>query len=461
MSRGSTAKLCVLSFIILVAGCRESSNNSTISSTQTASTCQNRIEELRASQIAQQCNVAIIKSIPAGSGEVFLLLETLSDLKRFPGRRHLHRLDNNWNTVMEYKVSDDESLLDFELHPSGEISLMIVSTTGYTLRRINAEGNLLTEAVIPDTSPPSFSLNVVDIEVSGETILAAARNTDFSVHLHKFSYTASTGYLQNWTVLIEPAIPFLPWLMTGGSYDTFEQLVQPYQVFLALDQQNNAYVVVPGLSQLFYHHNQHFNENIEYIGQGDELAAPWPQMDPIITKVTTSGERTYTSVVGTDLPDEVYGAKVINDFLYIFGRTTRELGTHWDAFIATMKIDSGASNYTHNIDIDDGDIIYDVALLPNGNIFAVGATAWAQNPYGFSVSENSTKLAALIDSYGKLIHTVTLSDGDRHNQLRSVSLVTENRLLLGGFENGPGTHSGDADHSLVKADSYLQAYAVP
>jgi hypothetical protein len=45
-------------------------------------------------------------------------------------------------------------------------------------------------------------------------------------------------------------------------------------------------------------------------------------------------------------------------------------------------------------------------------------------------------------------------DGPRQDQLRTI-LRVDDRWLVGGMRNGPGTHSGDGRPDLINADGFL------
>ncbi len=464
-----TSKVILLSFsLLIIASCGDSSNDSSNHSTPPPIDqpqevlCENLWNSSGETQITQQNNLAIIKSVPNPIGGIYLLMESLPDKFSAPGQRLLQRLDCQWTVAMEYPVAIDENIVDFEVHDNGELTLLVVSSTEFTLRRIDLNGDLLNKTTIENIIPLGA---FADIKFSQDTLFLAARHDDLSVTLSSLNYIESSGFVESWRMVVEPETSPSPWGMDGGSYDTFEQLVQNYQVFVTLDQQQNVYVTVPGLFALFHHHNEFFNEHLLFIGTASDSwqDAPeyWPQMDALVTKISSTGERMYTSVIGTDLPDEIYGSKIIDNQLYVFGRSALFRGQLWDGFIATMNIDSGIINYAHSIDINDGDIFYDIAQLSDGQILAVGATAWHQNPIGFSVSENSEKLAVFIDVDGTVTSTITLPQGLRHNQIRSVATLNEQWLLFGGFDNGPGTHSGDSDSSLIRADAFLTTYKLP
>lgn len=457
--------LCYLS-LLLIVGCggstssEESSNPAPIE-IPTELLCKNIWSTHDEEQHMKHDNLAIVKSVPNQNGGIYLLLEALPDRNEYPGERVFQRLDCQWNVVMEYAVSDDEDIVDFEVLDNDELVLLVSSALEYSFHKIDFKGELVNKSTIEEIEP--FS-GFGDISITDTALFFAARHSNLTVTLSSFKYTASTGFVESWRTVIEPETNFASWGMNGGSYDVFEQIIQPYHVFVSIDQQSNAYVTVPGLYGLFNHHNEFFDERLWFTGADidswEDSPQYWPQMDALVTKVSSTGERIYTSVIGTDLPDEIYGSKIIDEQLYVYGRSNRFHGKFYDAFIATMDIELGTLNYAYNIDIFNGDIFYDVAQLTDGRILAVGATGWSKNPFGFSVSENSEKLAVFVDENGTVTNTIVLPQGARHNQIRSLTVLNDEWLLFGGFDNGPGTHSGDADGSLIRADAFLITHKI-
>ena len=450
--------LCLL--IITLSGCSGSTSNITDTETD-ATSCENSWASDGVSQSLRQENMAIIKSLLATNGGVYNLSEKLSNLENFPGQRSLQRLDCEWNVVLDYTLEDTQALIDFVEHPSGELSLIIIADGAYVLRRIDKNGALLAQILIENLTALSQSGDVADLSEDGEDILLAARGSDLSVKLYRYHYTPNAGFSYQWHTLVEPSTSAFGWIMHGGSYDTFEQLAQPLHISLAIDLAGNAYIAVPGLKALLFHHNEYFSENLESILHTDERVNDWPQLDAIVTKVSAAGERIYTVVAGSAYADEVYDLSFSNESIFIYGRSTQKKGYSWDAFITKLDANSGLIEFSSVLDIQNGDIIYDLIELDDGNLFAVGATNWTQNPVGFSVSEHSEKLALLLDGAGNIINRYDIPDGERHNQLRSVTSLDNDWLLISGFDDGPGTHSGDQDSSLVRADGFLTTLELP
>jgi hypothetical protein len=107
------------------------------------------------------------------------------------------------------------------------------------------------------------------------------------------------------------------------------------------------------------------------------------------------------------------------------------------------------------VDVDRGDVLFDVAALASGRYLALGATGYVQNPNGESISEAAQPLLVLLNKDGGLAQNLGYAGGLRFNQLTTIAPLN-GHWLLGGMTNGPGTHSGDSQRELVVADGFLR-----
>jgi hypothetical protein len=139
------------------------------------------------------------------------------------------------------------------------------------------------------------------------------------------------------------------------------------------------------------------------------------------------------------------------------GRVLSEVrpdGSGWNAFTASIGLDGTLRSY-NVIDVDRGDVLFDVAALSSGRFLALGTTGYTQNPSGESVSEAAQPLLVVLNRDGSLAQNLGYTGGARHNQLTTIAPLN-GQWLLGGMINGPGTHSGDADRKLIVADGFLR-----
>jgi len=80
-------------------------------------------------------------------------------------------------------------------------------------------------------------------------------------------------------------------------------------------------------------------------------------------------------------------------------------GTGWDAFTASVAPDGSLRSY-HTVDVDRGDVLFDIAELPSGRYLALGTTGYVQNPTGASISESAQPLLVLLGPDGTLMQNL-------------------------------------------------------
>jgi hypothetical protein len=404
-----------------------------------------------------------VKKVSAATGRTLLvLLERPLDFRvefGFP-RRELRWLTFDGELLARVGSSDERALVDFAEHPSGNVSLLFASVQGYTLVRHDADGSFVAETSIEDPEvdrdPPALvpgaptgpigphTVDTGKVVAVGDELAAATRTGRHSVVAYRFQ-ASNEGFSQTRRTLVVPAHAISPVGLTGGSYDTFGQLESQYTVYLAVDARGTTYVAVQhplaGGNVHLRAHEQVFGERLV----GDPDAA-----DLYVTRIDRDGRRVGTSVVGTPLIDELYGMSAGDDSAFVIGRTEHwnESGTGFDAIVASVHGDSGATEVIE-LDVVRSDVAFDAAALAGGAPFVAGASDYVQNPHGASVSEESGGFVA------RGAERFALARGPRHNEARTLYALAENTLLVGGMRNGPGTHSGDADASLVRAEGFL------
>lgn len=403
-------------------------------------------------------NNGIIKAESAANG-FYILSEVLSPLIISPGDRILRKINSNGAEIMRIQSNTKHALIDF-CSSDNFIFVVRSSANSIEVQKYNLNGAFLDSKVVWENS------NIASISTHDRARIAIRNNTVSVAFRAEYNSVLLTSLdaenLEiNWSTLIEPENYVLPTSMTGGSYDTFEQLAHPYMVFLDLDQDGNAYVVVPALyGSTIYLHNQFFSENLSHVSEA--FVSPGFESDALVTKVDIQGERVFAVVAGSIDPDECYGIKTDDNSFYLFGRSakpTSTIGYEWDGYLAQYNSSTGNPIFISSLHVDQSSIVYDIAKTDGGKIVAVGATGWTQNPLGYSVSEHSRKMVAILDQAGNFQEEFKIQSGLRHNQVRTI-INQKGKVWLGGWENGPGTHSGDNNPQLVYADAFWQDYLI-
>lgn len=360
------------------------------------------------------------------------------------------------------------SLLDFAVHPSGEISAILGTDMALRLVRLNATGGVLHDQPLldpearndpsvdlsgvtnPDSMVPAYSQDASRVAPIGEDLAVAVRTGINAAVAYRYDRTPA-GFTRAWRTLVEPGMTVMGRFLTGGSHDVFDQLANHAKVLLDTDGQGRVAVAVTGGSatDLFHAHGTHFGEATHTVGNGG-----------IVTLLSATGTRLVSTVVDTAQASELHGLRNTGNGFALVGRVRTERladGTGWNAFAAFISQAGELRNYSV-INVDRGDVLFDLVAGRNSQFLAVGATGYTQNPLGASISEDAAPLLLVLSETGTVVSRLAVPSGPRHNQLRSLSRYGTH-WLVAGMTNGPGTHSGDADPALISADGVLRELA--
>ena len=321
----------------------------------------------------------------------------------FPRARKLLLLGAGAQTG-QYVPPAGWSLLDFAIHPSGEISAILGTDMALRLVRLNAAGGVLDDQPLldpdarndpsielggannPDSMVPAFSQDAARVAPLGEDIAVAVRTGINAAVAYRYDRTA-TGFTRAWRTLVEPGMTVMGRFLTGGSHDVFDQLANHAKVLLDTDGQGRVAVAVTGgfSTDLFHAHAEHFGEAVATIGNGG-----------IVTLLSATGTRLVSTAVDTAQVSELHGLRNMGSGFALVGRVRTERladGTGWNAFAAFISHAGELRNYSV-IDVDRGDVLFDLVAGRNSQFLAVGTTGYTQNPFGASISEDRGAAAA-------------------------------------------------------------------
>jgi hypothetical protein len=194
-------------------------------------------------------------------------------------------------------------------------------------------------------------------------------------------------------------------------------------------------------------HRQYFNEPID----------PGLISGAMLSLLDAGGLRLAAIPIDTRVASEVHAVHWTGDTVLVGGRmftTHRADGGGWDAYLAQYAFGNPTAAL-QVLDFDRGDVILDIASLPDGRTALGGSTGYLQNPDGGSISESVQPLLAVMAAPGAPAQRVTVPAGQRVNEIRTMA-QWRSHWLIGGLKNGPGTHSADADPALLTCDGFLQ-----
>jgi hypothetical protein len=411
---------------------------------------------------------AVIKLRSQGAAWVALAEASRSpEIPTRPDRRLLLSLADGRSGGADYRPPMGWSLLDFAWHPSGQLSLVLGGDRELRLLRLSTAGQVLREqgftdpqaaidpfvgdpldARDPQSLLPHITRDAARLAPLGEDVAVAFRSGRHAVVLQRLNYVAGTGFTTQWRTLVEPGVYIGARFMTSGSFDPFKSLDHQWRVLLDADPQGRIAVALSlDLTDLVQGHGQHFGEALD----------PRLANGVLLSQFSASGQRLGTTAIDTQHRGEPQALRWVGAQVAVAGRVrTGSTADGWNAFLALVPAGATTLASYRVLDFDAGDVIFDISSRADGGLLVAGSTGYTQNPGGASVSEEAMPLLAQLSADGQLQQRVTLTAGLRHNQLRALALRGNGAWLLGGMENGPGTHSADADALLLKADGYLR-----
>jgi hypothetical protein len=410
----------------------------------------------------------VVTKVRTAGTVVALLEERLTSIFEDGPQRTLAILQSDGHTLHPYIPPAGWSVVDFVVHPSGDVSAVLTTSKEVRIVRLDRNGSVRSDQSFLDpaaASDPFFdyeggvrdndalqpvlmhdAARLAPLNESLAVVLRTGRN---AIVAYRLDPDVNGVYRRAWRTLIEPGSSILGIGITSGSFDVFGQLENHVRIYVDVDPAGTlavGVVDVPFSNFTFRAHEEQF---------GEPIAA---SVGILLTRVASAdGRRLGSTAIDTHDLAELHAVRATPRGFVLVGRVLSEVrpdGTGWNAFTALVGQDGTPGPYSV-VDVDRGDVLFDIAALPSGRYLALGTTGYVQNPAGASISEAAQPLLALLNADGALVQNLGFPGGARHNQLSTVAAL-DGRWLLGGMVNGPGTHSGDSHPELIVADGFLQ-----
>jgi len=408
-----------------------------------------------------------VTKVRTTGSDVVLLEERLTSILEDGPQRTLAMLDSDGHTIQPYTPPQGWSLVDFAVHPSGNISAILTTAREVRIVRLDPHGSVRGEQPFLDsaaaTDPffnyagglkddtalqPVLMHDAARLVPIGESLAVVLRTGRNAIVAYRLDPDASGAYRLSWRTLVEPGNSILLEGITSGSFDVFGQLQNHLRIYVDVDTSGTLAVGVvnaPERNFTFRAHSEYFNEPIA------------ASAGALLTRVASAdGRRLGSTVIDTHDLSELHGLRATPSGFALVGRVLSEVrsdGTGWNAFTALVGRDGAPGPYSV-VDVDRGDVLFDIAALPSGRYLALGTTGYTQNPNGASISEAAQPLLVLLNTDGSLAQNLNYIGGARHNELTTIANLNSH-WLLGGMMNGPGTHSGDTNRDLIVADGFV------
>ncbi|HTO96296.1 MAG TPA: hypothetical protein VMK66_04550 [Myxococcales bacterium] len=405
---------------------------------------------------------AAVKVSPAAGGGWLLLFEALQAQALITTPvRSAGLLDAGGEIVRRFAAPQGWILIDAAAHPSGDVSLLslrVDPAAEYPLRvlvsRFLAGGGLAgreLSRLLPPEGPeagPAFlaSLDRARIVASGEDLLAVVRWANNAVQVFRLD---GQGLEQRWAAWVEPAAPLFFLGIIGGGFDNFHQGDSAFFVYPDVDGQGDLHVAVASTEEVLRNHDAFFGESLT--ARADPASFDFGVA--VVTRITAQGERSPASLLG--MPGRgkrLLNLKMAGDSVILVGRIrTGDAPDGWDGWLLSSRADTAQVDFERAVDVQGGDMFWDVAALEGGRILAVGSTNYTQNPQGLSVSDARDPLALVLDPQGKVEQRILLPSGPagRGNEAISASVGSGGEMAICGVQNAPGTHAA------VFSDAFL------
>jgi hypothetical protein len=383
-----------------------------------------------------------------------------------PDRRLL--LSTGGGPAQSVDLPQGWSLIDFALHPSGEVSLVLANDTQLRLQRRAPDGRLVADMTFTDAQAPTDPFignagpledpqslvphgtrDAVRVAPFGEDLVIVYRTGLNAIVAQLLADTAGAYFKRRWRTIVEPGVPIISLRLTSGTFDPFGSLDNQWHLLLDVDPQGRSAVAVRlGGTELTKGHTEYFGEPLD----------PALVNGAIVTVLDASGHRLNATPVDTKFDSETHAVRWAGDSILVAGRmltAVRDDGGGWDGFLARVSPGKPAIQL-QALDFDRGDVILDIAPLDDGRIAIAGSTAYVQNPSGGSISESAEPLLAVLPAGPGPAQRLPLPAGLRQTQVRTVASWLQG-WLIGGLRNGPGTHSADSDPTVLTCDGFLGA----
>jgi len=350
---------------------------------------------------------------PWTSGRWIVLTETLQPqfLVTMPERK-LVWLDARLGTSREYLPPEGRFLIDFAVHPSGAATALeiepapgndlLLKPIRAWLTRFLPDGTSVSaelDSGIPDTgeTPPFlFSLDRGRVVAVVEDVLVAMRWSDNSVRAHRLEFHQGT-FRPAWTTVVEPPAILFSLGIIGGGFDNFHQGDTSAFVYLDVDSSGVAYVVVPSTADVLPAHDAFFGEHL--LDGADPTHFDYGVA--IITRLGTNGSRSYASLSGLGTNRRLLNVRATGSTLWLTGRIrTGNEPAGWDGWLQSFDASTGHATAERQVDVQGGDMFWDLAPLDDGSVLGVGSTNYTQNPGGLSVSDARDDLAVIVGPDG-------------------------------------------------------------
>jgi hypothetical protein len=391
------------------------------------------------------------------------------------GSRRLVRETASGASTVLFEPVGDERLAWAVAHPSGEWSAIVVDPRGaLTLVRGARDGAVLARAAADDPTlaaerrawsgdeaparplAPGRAEESVRLAPDGEDLALSLTTQWNSALLYRYRF-ADGRFSRVARALLAPASPLPVFIPDTASYDVFDAVTNPWSTHLCVDRFGRAYVAIWVDRGRLAAINAAGQTQLALLRRDPNLVER--PSDILLSRVERDGQRSMALVVGThDVDDEPYAVACGRERVAVVGRHRREPGrdnSELHVFAAVVRAET-ASFEALSFDGDARALAQSAAFDDRDRLLLGGSEGWVQNPVGVSVGGAGRPFVLRWSGRAeqpaeRLAAPITRG----HAELRALA-VRGDALWLGGIENGPTTHSFDANREALRGDGWLR-----
>lgn len=350
-------------------------------------------------------------------------------------KKYLEKYDVLGNLVLSIPEKTGTILHSFVVHPSGELTIMELRTSigdslesNIWLKRIRADGSTLIETALRDREKPEKKYDDADINFGYPAeLIPAGENVYLAAYTHGVKlYNFSSNLEMSWSRQVMPLLAY----------------VSGRKIKLALDEFNNIHVALS-----LWHQSEitawenHFAKTLarESAVSSFFIAGFSPKGDLKISRAFGKDHALYPAglAVKDGTLTAVSTSRIQNKFKD--SNHTQE----WNIIFFRAEMNSGRILDYKVLETQRDTYISDFRVNAAGHSYITGTNDFIQVNTG-SVVEFGQAYILKVDEHGRKLSYLNFR-GHRHTRIESIALLGLDRLIFGGFFNGPITHTGDAD----------------
>ncbi len=301
-------------------------------------------------------------------------------------------------------------VIDFDMTPQGEVLALVREENHFALRTAKGTMAFFWGAdAVPGVFLPAGAVLALET-----TVVVALRDPARKLQVIRLAADADGA----WKVVHHFTLPASSsWFYGPVTFDVFDAGLRPIQVFAGKAIDGTVWLA----------------SGVGY----DEVQIYSLTPDNQLTQVTLDDSKLQELTVGalTVLPQ---GQPVV------VGR--RSTGANaWQS-----EMWPSITERVHLNGMERRSMILAAAALDEDSLAVGGSDGWGQNPDGMSVSDERRAFLQIVRVTGEILRVVDVPQGPRGNEVQHISPREHGGLLVGGIQNGPGSHATDLHY-----ESYL------